>query len=85
MKITTDAELFNCIHELYGGSHMSQYDLSVALQITPRGVSFLTQEAGYHRHKLKNPNKPVKFEEFIKEPYAGYIIKKLGLLHEECY
>ena len=83
MIVSTDAELLNCIHELYGHSKVSQYDLAMELQIPPRGASLLSQEAGYRRHKLKDPKNPVKLEDFIKEPYAEYIIRKKGYKHED--
>lgn len=83
MVITTDAELLETIHVFYGHSLGSQVKLAKELQITPRAASYLTQEAGYHRHELKDPMNPVKLADFIKEPYADYIIKKKGLKHEE--
>ena len=83
MVVTTDAELLKIIHEFYGHSFGSQVKLAKELQITPRAASHLTQEAGYHRHELKDPKNPVKLADFIKEPYADYIIKKKGLKHEE--
>ena len=79
MVVTTDAELLKSIHEFYGHSIGSQFDLAKELQISSRAASYLTQEAGYHRHKLKDPTNPVLLADFIKKPYAEYIIKKMGL------
>ncbi len=83
MLITTDAELLETINSFYGHSLGSQVKLAKKLQITPRAASYLTQEAGYHRHELKEPKNPVKLADFIRKPYAEYFIKKNGLKHEE--
>ena len=83
MVVTTDADLLKSIHQFYGHSFGSQLKLAKELQITPRAASHLTQEAGYHRHELKDPKNPVKLVDFIKKPYAAYIITKKRLKHEE--
>ena len=63
---------------------MSQLALAEKLNISQRAASFLTQEAGYYRHTLKDPDKPVSLEAFRNMPYVKYFIKKMRLKkHEE--
>lgn len=74
MLITTDVELLHFIHSYYGGSVGSQADMASELKIGRRAVSCLTQEAGYHRHKLVKPASP---SEFANKPYVKYFMKNI--------
>ena len=79
MSLTTDKDLLDTINEYYGHSVGSQRDLASELGVTPRTASYLTQEAGYHRHKLDDPKNPVLLADFIKQPCAAWVIKTKGL------
>jgi hypothetical protein len=79
MVLTTDKDLLDNINEFYGHSIGSQRDLAKELGVSPRMASCLTQEAGYHRHKLDDPKKPVLLADFIKQPCAAWVIKTKGL------
>ncbi len=75
--MNTNKDLFDTVHTVYGHSSEWLLGLAKVLDVSYNTAQHLAQEAGYYRHRLINN---VTLEQFTKQPYATYVIRKKGLV-----